>query len=288
MGAVKVYGLCVVKNEDDIIAQTLTFASRYCDRIFVLDNGSTDETWPIVQTLGSRNAAIVPFRRTDELFQRGLRGTVYNAWRDQLSHHDWWLVLDADEFLAEDPRPIIEAAAAEGADTINTWQVQFYFTEFDLQSWEQGRDSRDMPIFDRRRHYMIDWQEPRLFRNDPRRDWDTNVGRGLPQWLGKLHKRRILNRHYQYRDPVQIDKRLRLRYGHPTCFSHVHSRDWRSVIRSSRGLSVFKDGDPWHFSPRGVFNYYRVSTYGRVRDAWRGGAIRRVRRLWKDKPREAD
>jgi glycosyltransferase involved in cell wall biosynthesis len=288
MGAVKVYGLCVVKNEDDIIAQTLTFATRYCDRIFVLDNGSTDETWRIVQALGSRNAAIVPFRRTDEPFQRGLRGTVYNAVRNQLSHDDWWLVLDADEFLAEDPRPIIDAADAAGADTINTWQVQFYFTDCDLQSWEQGQDSRDTPIFDRRRHYVIDWQEPRLFRNDPRRDWDGNVSRGLPQWLTRLHKRRILNRHYQYRDPVQIDKRLRLRYGHPTCFSHVRSADWRSVIRSSRELSVFKDGDPWHFSPRGVFHYYRLNTYGRIRAAWQGGAIRRVRRLWKDESRDVD
>lgn len=275
----KVYGLCVVKNEDDIIAQTLSFATRYCDRIFVLDNGSTDETWGIVQDLASRNAAIVPFRRTDEPFHRGLRGTVYNAVRAQLSHYDWWLILDADEFLAEDPRPIIDAADAAGADTINTWQVQFQFTDFDLQLWEQGQDSRDTPIVDRRRYYVIDWQEPRLFRNDPHRDWDVNVSSSGPQWLRKLHKRRILNRHYQYRDPAQIDKRLRLRYGHPTCFGHVSSLDWRSVIRSRRELSLFKDGEPWHFSPRAVCHYYRLSTYRRIRSAFQRGVITRVRRL---------
>lgn len=276
----KIYGLCVLKNEDDIIQQTLTYATRYCDRIFVLDNGSTDDTWQIVQALGNENRAIVPVGRTDEPFERGLRATLYNAVRAKLSHRDWWLVLDADEFLAEDPRPIIDGAEAAGADNISTWQIQFYFTDLDLHLWEQGRDSRDTPIFERRRHYLIDWQEPRLFRNDPDRDWEPNSPT-FPQWLSRLHTTRILNRHYQYRDPPQIDKRLRLRYGHNECFSHVRTLDWRSTVRTARELTVFKDGDPWHFRPRGLFHYYHLSTSSRIRAAFQGGAVRRLRRLWK-------
>ena len=280
MGERKIHGICVLKNEDDIIAETLTYATRYCDRVFVLDNGSTDETWQVVQTVASRNAAVVPFGRTDEPFERGLRANIYNALRAELSHKDWWLVLDADEFLAEDPRPIIEGADAAGADNISTWQIQFYFTDLDLQSWEQGRDTRDRSIFDRRRHYLIDWQEPRLFRNDPRRDWEPNSPT-FPQWLRKLHTRRILNRHYQYRDPPQIDKRLRLRYGHDECFSHVRTLEWRNEVRSARELTVLKDGDPWHFSRRGLFHFYRRSTYSRLTAALQGGAMNRLRRWWK-------
>lgn len=43
--------------------------------------------------------------------------------------------------------------------------MQFYFTEVDLRQWEESKDSRDKSVFDRRRYYLINWQEKRLFRN---------------------------------------------------------------------------------------------------------------------------
>jgi len=169
----KLCGICLVKNEDDIIEQTLSHAARYCDRIFVLDNGSTDETWSIVQRVAQRDQAIVPFRQMLAPFAESLRATVYNAVHSQLTDDDWWLILDADEFLAEDPRPVIETAVNDGADVIRAWMIQFFFTERDLENWEEGRDTRDRPVFDRRRHYMINWQETRLFRNRTRQCWNS-------------------------------------------------------------------------------------------------------------------
>ncbi len=59
-------GICLVKNEEDIIAQSLQHAAGFCDRIFVIDNGSTDATWPIVQSLHRENDAIIPFRQVWE------------------------------------------------------------------------------------------------------------------------------------------------------------------------------------------------------------------------------
>jgi glycosyltransferase involved in cell wall biosynthesis len=280
MSGVKIFGICLVKNEDDIIAQTLTFATRHCDRIFVLDNGSTDETWNIVEGLARENAAIIPFEQTLKPYDDALRAMVYNAVHTELAESDWWLILDSDEFLAEDPRPVIETAVNEGADTINAWQIQFSFTDRDLDAWQQGNDHRDMPIFNRRRYYMINWQENRLFRNDPRRYWDGSVSNVIPEWLRRVSRRRILNRHYQFRDPEQMDKRLRLRYGHHR-FPHVHSPDWRNLIRDSRGLNYYRDGDPWKFKPSGLIYYYRKSLYQRMRSAYHGGALRRVRRLLK-------
>src|SRR5215470_10715399 len=96
----RIFGICLVKNEDDIIAESLIFAAKHCDRIFVIDNGSTDGTWNIVQRLAQESSTIVPFARTLEPFDNSLRSNVYNAMHSGLSDDDWWLILDADEFLA--------------------------------------------------------------------------------------------------------------------------------------------------------------------------------------------
>ena len=59
----KIHGLCVVKNEADIIEQTLRSAATWCDWIYVLDNGSSDGTWEKVQRLARGLPAKEPGRR---------------------------------------------------------------------------------------------------------------------------------------------------------------------------------------------------------------------------------
>jgi glycosyltransferase involved in cell wall biosynthesis len=254
----KLYGICLVKNEDDIVAQTLTYALQHCTRILVIDNGSTDQTWNIVQSLSEQYPQIVPLLQTHEEFNNGLRGLAYNKLHSELSDHDWWLILDSDEFLAEDPQPVIQYAMREKAEIISSWQIQFYFTDVDHHDWLEGRDSRDMPIFARRRYYLINWQEPRLFRNDPARQWDIKINKSFPDGLKKVCRRRIVNRHYQFRDPEQIQKRLSLRFGKPL-FPHVRQSDWQNVIVPSSQLNYYKDGEPWHFSASGLIYYYTAA-----------------------------
>jgi glycosyltransferase involved in cell wall biosynthesis len=285
------YAICLVKNEDDIIGQTLTFATRYCDKIFVIDNGSTDRTWEIVKTLGHQYDEIVPFVQTHATYDDGLRWLVYEAQCEALTDDDWWLILDGDEFLAEDPRPIISRAMSKSADIIVAWQIQFYFTERDLAAWDAGKDSRNQPIIERRRYYRIDYQEPRLFRNQSKRPFESapisrKIGlplrqrklkengtpeRCVPTHAGKIFRERVLNRHYQYRDPEQIQSRLRLRYGQPSFESQAGSVDWRSKIVSASHLDYYEEGKPWRFHISIIANYY----LGKLRYALR----RRFRNL---------
>jgi glycosyltransferase involved in cell wall biosynthesis len=299
----KLYAICLIKNEDDIIAQTLKYATRYCDKIFVIDNGSTDRTWELVNGLSKQFPQIVPFVQTQAPYDDGLRWMAYDAHHQGMSDTDWWLVLDSDEFLAEDPRPVIQQAMDEGADIVVAWQIQFYFTERDLADWETGKDARDRSIFERRRYYRIDHQEPRLFRNRSAGTWEASpLSRklGMPPWFrgktgqgtqercmpthaGKISRRRILNRHYQYRDPEQIAKRLKLRYGQSSFAAQVPSMDWRSKLRAARYLDHHKDGEPWRFRIVGLASCYS----GRVRYAIHS-RLRRTRRrltalLWSEK-----
>jgi len=275
----KLYAICLVKNEDDIITETLNYATRYCDRIYVLDNSSTDRTWEIVQSLAATDRKIIAFDQTSEPYSNNLRAKVYNAVRDELGSEDWWLILDSDEFLAEDPKPLLIQAMKERADIIRAWQIQFYFTDVDYHAWLEGLDCRDRPIFERRRHYLINWQELRLFRNQPSHEW--TAGGWNPDKLKRVCSQRILNRHYQFRDPTQIEQRLRLRLKTIEGFRHVKSvgsADWRTVMRDSRKLNFYRDDEPWRFSLSGILYYYRRSLYTAARGKYHG-ALRRLRTL---------
>jgi len=277
----KLYAICLVKNEDDVIGQTLTYATRHCDKIFVIDNGSTDRTWDIAQELAGQYPQIVPFEQTTLPYSDALRARVYSQVHQELGDDDWWMILDSDEFLAEDPVPLIQRAMKQRADIIRSWQIQFYYTEKDLAEREAGKDQRDRPIFERLRYYLINWQEPRLFRNQRDRAWNTTVNNTIPDGLGKVLGRRILNRHYQFRDPVQIEKRLKLRFGHPSFAAHVKTVDWRSTIRASRDLSYFREGEPWQFKLAGVSSYYAKTLKYAVAGKYRG-ARRKLGRLLRE------
>jgi glycosyltransferase involved in cell wall biosynthesis len=256
----KLYAICLVKNEDDIISQALIHAIKFCDKVIVADNGSTDETWSIIQTIAKEYPEkILPFGQLKVPFRNGLRSLIYNEFNYTLTDEDWWLRLDGDEFLVEDPRPIIKKALNEKSDFIKAWQAQFYFTEVDHQAWLAGKDNRNLPIFERRRFYCIDWREYRLFRNQPNLPWDEHLSAHWPNNLNKACSQLIYNRHYQYRDPEQIQKRLDTRRGvnkntPERAFKHVLSQDWYDEIRPSKGLHYYTDDKPLKLN---ILDFYR-------------------------------
>lgn len=267
----RLYAICLVKNEEDIIGECLKHAIQFCDKIVVIDNGSTDKTWGIVQSLAHQDARIIPFTRTDEPYRDSLRAMGYNAFRCELTEGDWWLVLDADEFLAEDPRPNIEEAMRQDADLIKAWFMQFYYTDSDYLAWQEGNENRYKPIIERRRYYSINWQEYRMFRNHPELTWDAKSGPSyFPDGLKRVSSRRVVIRHYQFRDPEQIERRLKLRHGQTSFAAHVSSEDWRKVIRDSSKLCQFRDDAPWEFTIRGVSYYYRKRLMNDLRRIFHG------------------
>ncbi len=101
----RIFGVCLVKNEADIIQFFLQQAKRWVHRILVHDNGSDDDTWKIVQSMA--DDCIVPWKQSAAPFREGLRAEAFQAFRYESKVGDWWYRLDADEFPLYDPRVVL-------------------------------------------------------------------------------------------------------------------------------------------------------------------------------------
>lgn len=248
------YGLCIVKNEADIIEFSLGHASQFCKAIFVLDNGSEDDTWERVGALSRENTRIVPFEKKDCHFGDGLRGYIFNRVRSQFKPGDWLLILDSDEFLESHPLASIAICEQRRFELLFTFQAQFYITGQEMdQVWCQKGLERINGFEQLPAYYQINWSEPRLFKYKPSLEWRDLDETGqptqiaYPSGLGLRAPFKIVNRHYQYRSLPQMKKRLALRsqvHVQTGRFKHNRDQDYRKYIRNHRRLKRGVAGIP--------------------------------------------
>lgn len=245
----RIFGNCLVKNEGDMIVETLLHASRWCDRMFVFDNGSTDGTWEQVCALARREPKVVPFKSAAVPYRDSLRMDTFHHFRHEAADGDWWCKLDADELYHDDPREFLSAVPRRHHVV---WGVnfQFYFTDEDAARWERSPSAYPpvTPAEQALRHYRCEYAEVRFFRHRSRLVWDQG---SAPRHLGVVHPRRIRFKHYQYRSPEQIDLRLRTRQqamaaGCGTFQGYCEETSWRQkVVPASTCLSADAP-DPFH------------------------------------------
>jgi Glycosyl transferase family 2 len=227
----RIHAICLVKDEVDIIAETLGEAQRWCDHIYVYDNGSTDGTWEQVQLLSrDSNGQIIIFKRSDVPFHDRLRGEVFEYYRENSTIGDWWSRLDADEMYIDDPRAFLSGVPDE-YDSVYSSSFQYYFTDKDCEIYRQNPAAYapEVSVRQKCRYYLNNWSELRFIRHKRNTLWDRHVD--WPYKLAKAYPRRIRLKHYQYRSPDQIQKRIdgRVRIG----FAHEKTSNWQEVITTS-------------------------------------------------------
>ena len=237
------WGIGIVRDDNDVLGQHLDHALRFCHRVFYLDNNSVDGSWETLCEKAEEYPDRVFVERFPGRYSQGVRREIYNRYnRDRPADH-WWMKLDADEFIHEDPRPVVKRASAAGADAVVVWQVQFQYTEIDHARYLRGEDDPTRPIEQRRRYYRTNWREARFFRNFPDATWE-NDRIVHPEQVRRYHSERPLNRHYQFRSPQQIQHRLALRKASPH-FAHVTHIGWESELADSSTCAEWLPGtDP--------------------------------------------
>jgi glycosyltransferase involved in cell wall biosynthesis len=201
-----------VRNEADVIGDTLGAALEWVHDVRVLDHASSDGTWDELQALAAREPRIVLAGRRDGPFYNGLRAELAASALGEARLGDWWYWLDADEFVVDDPTPLLAGVPLRYGVVYGAF-IEYYLTELDMdRSDAHGASFRDL------RHYVTGWSEERFVRHVPGAAW--RVIERQPVW-----RERVLIRHYQYRAPTQIDLRLATRVADPV-FGHEPAEDW--------------------------------------------------------------
>jgi len=240
----KIHGICLLKNEADIIEYSLRENARWCDFIYVYDNASTDDTMERVKALAQRDPRIIPFGTCTKPFADSLRADVYNHFKAQAAPGDWWCRLDADEIYVGDVREVL-LRVPRACHVVWSIYMQYYPTEKDLARMEpfEGQPAYDVTEENLPRHYLADYAEPKFFRHRPGLQWDTG---SWPHHLGLNAPEMLLHKHIQYRSPTQIELRLKTRreaaaHGW-SGFPNSAELSWREKVQSSAGLHT-EDSD---------------------------------------------
>ena len=253
-GDMKIHGLCIVKNEVDVLQESLISALHWCDHIYVFDNGSNDGTWELVNELANQHLQIVPYKQDDVIFSSALRADIFNAFRSNADPRDWWCRLDADEFYIDDPR-IFLAKVPDRFQTVWSASFAYYFTDQDAISYQRNPSRYlQITIEQRLRYYLNHWGEVRFFRHSDDIVWTrTQDYGGFPKavWEGLAYPVRIWLKHYQYRSPEQIQRRLLTR--RPAIeagsgFRHEALANWGAAVAAARDTPVDLEGARQEFA----------------------------------------
>jgi glycosyltransferase involved in cell wall biosynthesis len=240
----KIYGLMLVKNEEDIIESTLREGAKWCDKLIVMDNGSSDKTWEIVNQLSEELSVIIPFCQHNQSFKIGLRSIMFDQFKSELTSDDWWCVrMDADEFYLDNPRQILKDIPSKYR-LVYKASIDFFITHEDLQDYNfSGNFSDDKNKIMYYQPYT--WSEMRFVRHSKKLKWD--ISKFIPSPTGLIFPRQIRILHYQFRSPEQMKKRFetRLKAKNENCgsFKHEKGADWKSYLKHRNELVCHSEGE---------------------------------------------
>jgi hypothetical protein len=244
------HGLMLLRDEQDIIVQNLTHLLTWIDTLYILDLGSVDGTWDVVQDFAARDKRIVPFKSSPIIYTDNLRCVIFDQYRDRFDRGDWVMKIDADEFYHVTPPDFVKQRLRPLDSAV--W-LQWYFfrlTRSEVDAYESGQvdviTDRQRSITDRRRYYKIsEYAEPRMFKYRRSMQWPENAS--FPFNAGFVSKNRIPIRHYPHRDPLQMESRFRLRAKMMSLRAHAGGHwkldNWRAEIVDEKGTAESSQGN---------------------------------------------
>lgn len=210
----KIVATLIVRDEDDVIYETLDEIKKYTDNIIVLDGGSEDNTVDIVSKF--RGVALHKVKSGNNWDHAGERQILLDLALAEGA--DWIITLDADEIYHTNPIDVIEQAEAEGANLVRCEVPQFFFTEKELAEGTLQTENEALSVQQRRKWYSWGWTECVIFKAVPGVTYlpEKNNGRirrppGFTIDPPIEASVRPILKHYQYRSLRQYGKKMKTR-----------------------------------------------------------------------------
>lgn len=236
------HALLLVRDEADIIEESLRNLVTWADAIYVFDTGSEDGTWELVQQLAAEHRCIKPLGQDAVFFSdKRLRGWLFQQARRNMREGDWFARVDADEFHHVPPPEFVRTRLQRHETVVYHQYYDFRLTRAEAAAWARGGVAvANKAVQERRRWFTLSsYTEPRLCRYRTSMRWPETVS--FPYNAGFVAAERLPIRHYPHRDPAQLNRRCRLRAGMMADPENASATHWR--IRDWDRLLV-DDGDP--------------------------------------------
>lgn len=119
-------------NEAETIHLTIKHYKRFCDRIIIYDNFSTDNTREIAEALGCE---IRPFGIAGVLDDKEYLKVKNNCWKG--SNADWVIVCDADEILDIKTSYWGYNQLYKKGTIIKTYGFSIFSNDFPCENWQE-------------------------------------------------------------------------------------------------------------------------------------------------------
>jgi len=205
----KVIGMLLVYNDEDIITEVLEDLLSQGLELVVLDNGSTDKTYQICEKfLGKGILQLKQFKTSTFIGQHDLlhRMLYHMALTES---PDWLLRSDSDEFFESgipnrNLKEVIEKVDSEGFNLIQFDRFDFFMTDDDNESAKSVKEK--MPYYSCHGDYLY-------------RAWKLFPGIRMGYAGGhypifpdghpyKIYSKKFIMRHYKFRSKEQAKKKM--------------------------------------------------------------------------------
>lgn len=205
----------MVRDEDDVLEASLATAVRWFDRIYVLDGTTDPDRVARTDEILARFPEVRWHTRDRDWFPDGVtdgaRQVLLDRIRAEHGVDNWIGVLHADEFLDQDPRPMLSARHPSAHPSLRVRVAHTFLHVDDRARWD-GPD--DGGLRHRVAHQM--WPgvpESRFFFDDGSRDFEVDRhSKVVPRSLraGELVDGYVITQ-YNERSPEQVLARARQR-----------------------------------------------------------------------------
>jgi len=205
----------MIRDEEDVLEASLTAMVRWFDRIYVLDGTTDPERVRLTDAILEKFEEVVWHGRDGDWFPQGItdgaRQVLLQHIREDNGVDNWVGLLHADEFIDQDPRPML---ASRHPSTHPSLRVRVAHTFLHTDDEERWDASPTVSFRCRVAHQM--WPgvpESRFFFDDGSRDFDVaRHSKVLPKShrAGELVDGFVITQ-YNERSPEQVLSRARQR-----------------------------------------------------------------------------